>query len=41
MNQPPYGPDLATSDFHLFLPTKKLTGKKFQTDDEIKRGVMN
>jgi hypothetical protein len=40
MNQS-YGRDLATRDFHLFGPPKKLTGKKFQTDYETKCGVMN
>ena len=36
MDHPPYSPDLAPSDFHLFLHLKKhLTGKKFDDDDEV------
>ena len=32
----PYSPDLAPSDFHLFLHLKKhLAGKKFDDDDEV------
>jgi len=37
----PYSPDLATSDFHLFLHLKKhLTGKKFDDDDEVQEEDM-
>ncbi|XP_067660295.1 histone-lysine N-methyltransferase SETMAR-like [Haliotis asinina] len=33
---PPYSPDLAPSDFHLFPRLKKhIRGKKFQDDDEL------
>jgi histone-lysine N-methyltransferase SETMAR len=33
---PPYSPDLAPSDFHLFGPLKRhLAGKRFQSDDEV------
>ena len=33
---PSYSPDLAPSDFHLFLHLKKhLAGKKFDDDDEL------
>ena len=36
----PYSPDLAPSDFHLFLHLKKhLAGKKFD-DDEVQEEVM-
>jgi len=36
LDHPPYGPDLAPSDFHLFLHLKKqLAGKKFDDDDEV------
>jgi histone-lysine N-methyltransferase SETMAR len=36
---PPYSPDLAPSDFHLFLHRKSfLTGRQFH-DDEIKEAV--
>jgi histone-lysine N-methyltransferase SETMAR len=31
---PPYSPDLAPSDFHLFGPLKKLHGGKRFADDE-------
>jgi len=34
---PPYSPDLAPSDFHLFGPLKEfLGGQQFSTDDEVK-----
>ena len=37
----PYSPELAPSDFHLFLHLKKhLTGKKFDDDDEVQEEVM-
>ena len=37
----PYSPDLAPSDFHLFLHLKKhLAGKKFDNDDEVQEEVM-
>ena len=36
MDHPPYSPDVAPSDFHLFLHLKKhLTGKKFDEDDVV------
>jgi histone-lysine N-methyltransferase SETMAR len=38
MNHPPYSPDLAFSDFHLFGPLKEhLGGQKFYMDDELKQ----
>ena len=41
MDHPPYRPDLAPSDFHLFLHQKKhLAGKKFDDDDEVQEEVM-
>jgi hypothetical protein len=41
-NQPPYSPDLTTSDFHLFGPLKLYPGgQKFQSDDELKCSVWN
>ena len=41
LDQPPYSPDLAPSDFHLFLHVKKyLAGKKFDDDDEVQEEVM-
>lgn len=37
LQHPPYSPDLAPSDFHLFKHLKKaLRGKHFQTPDELK-----
>ena len=40
MPQPPYSPDLAPSDFHLFGPLKdELCGHHFETDDDVKRAV--
>jgi len=34
-------PDLASSDFHLFIHLKKhLAGKKFDKDDEMQEEVM-
>jgi histone-lysine N-methyltransferase SETMAR len=42
LDHPPYSPDLAPSDFHLFLHLKKhLAGKKFEDDDdEVQEAVM-
>jgi len=41
MDHLPYSPDLAPSNFHLFLHLKKhLTGEKFDDDDEVQEGVM-
>jgi len=38
MDHPPYSPDLAPIDFHLFLHLKKfLGGKRF--DDDLKDAV--
>ena len=35
-----YRPDLAPSDYHLFLHLKKfLGGKRFDDDDDLKDGV--
>lgn len=39
---PPYSPDLAPSDFHLFGPMKEpLRGIRFKDEKEIKRAVKN
>ena len=36
-DHPPYSPDLAPSDYHLFPNLKKhLRGQRFSTDDELK-----
>ena len=40
LKHPPYSPDLAPSDFHLFSPLKKfLAGQRFTCDDEVKAAV--
>ena len=42
MPQPPYSPDLAPSDFHLFGPLKDgLRGEHFETDAEVRCAVKN
>ncbi|KAG8195681.1 hypothetical protein JTE90_003825 [Oedothorax gibbosus] len=41
LDHPPYSPDLAPSDYHLFLHLKKhLGGQRLQDDDEVKTVVM-
>jgi histone-lysine N-methyltransferase SETMAR len=41
LDHPPYSPDLAPGDFHLFLQLKiYLAGKKFDDDDEAQEEVM-
>ena len=38
---PPYSPDLAPSDFHLFGPLKKLLGGiTFENGDAVKQHVL-
>jgi len=40
MDQPPYNPDLAPSDYRLLLNLKKfLGGKRFDDDDDLKGAV--
>ena len=40
LEHPPYSPDLAPSDFHLFLALKDhLSGHKFTSDDDVKTAV--
>ena len=36
---PPYSPDLAPSDYHLFLHLKKFLGGKQLDDDDLKDAV--
>jgi len=37
---PPYSPDLAPSDFHVFGPIKKaMGGKSFRSDEEVQQAV--
>jgi histone-lysine N-methyltransferase SETMAR len=39
---PPYSPDLAFSDFHLFLLLKRfLAAERFSSDDEVKTAVQH
>jgi len=40
INHPPYSPDLAPNDFHLFIHINKfLGGKRFDDDDDLKDAV--
>ena len=42
LEQPPYSPDLAPSDFHLFGPLKEeLGGQRFEDDEEVEAFVLN
>jgi hypothetical protein len=39
---PPYSPDLAPSDYHLFGPMKRfLGGKRFRKNDEVIAAVQS
>ena len=41
LTHPPYSPDLALSDFHLFGPLKEFfRGQHFSTDDKVKQAVL-
>ncbi|UYV63878.1 hypothetical protein LAZ67_2005878 [Cordylochernes scorpioides] len=41
VSHPPYSPDIAPSDFHLFPELKKnLGGTQFQDDDELEEAVL-
>jgi hypothetical protein len=40
LEHPPYSPDFAPTDFHLFGPLKEhLGGKRFADDEEVETGV--
>jgi histone-lysine N-methyltransferase SETMAR len=40
LQHPPYSPDLAPSDFHLFGSLKRhLSGERFPDDDAVERAV--
>jgi hypothetical protein len=39
MNHPPYIPDLAPSDFHLFLHLKKFLASQRFNNEDVKRAV--
>lgn len=42
LQHPPYSPDLAPSDFHLFAPLKKfLAGKRFASQHELQDTVVD
>lgn len=42
LDHPPYSPDLAPSDFHVFPKLKEyLGGKRFENDDVLKETVTN
>ena len=38
-NHPAHSPDLAPSNFHLFLHVKHLAGQKFHEDEGVKNKV--
>jgi hypothetical protein len=38
-DHPPYSPDLAPRDFHVFLPPKTFLGGRRFHDDEVKEAV--
>jgi histone-lysine N-methyltransferase SETMAR len=39
-SHPPYSPDLAPSDYHMFEPHKEaMGGKKFRSDEEVHQAV--
>ena len=40
-DHPPYNPDVAPGDFHLFLQLKKFLGGKRFDDDDLKNAVQN
>jgi histone-lysine N-methyltransferase SETMAR len=40
LQHPPYSPDLAPSDYHIFGPLKEaLRGRGFASDEELKEAV--
>ena len=42
VTHPPYSPDLAPSDYHLFGPLKEgVRGQHFTSDQEVKHAVRN
>jgi len=41
LQHPPYSPDLAPSDFHLFGPLKEsLEGIKFENNEDVQQHVL-
>ena len=40
LQHPPYSPDIAASDFHVFGPLKEAMGcKSFRSDEEVQQAV--
>jgi histone-lysine N-methyltransferase SETMAR len=39
IDHPPYSPDLAPSDFHVFLHLKKFLGGRRFLEDDVKEAV--
>ena len=40
LQHPPYSPDLAPSDYHIFSPLKEaLRGRRFTSNEEVKEAV--
>jgi histone-lysine N-methyltransferase SETMAR len=39
IDHPPYSPDLAPSDSHVFLLLKKFLGGRYVEDDDVKAAV--
>ena len=41
LSHPPYSPDIAPSDYHLFLSLQNLlTGKKFKNEEDVERALV-
>ena len=41
LSHPPYSPDIASSDYHLFLSLQNfLTGKKFKNEEDVERALV-
>ena len=41
LSHPPYSPNIAPSDYHLFLSLQNfLTGKKFKNEEDIKQALV-
>ena len=37
---PPYSPDLASSDYHLFLSLQNFFDKKFKNEEDVKQALV-
>ena len=41
LSHPPYSPNIAPSDYHLFLSLQNfLTGKKFKNEEDVKQALV-